>query len=190
MGECEGRTLIRLFKSGDHKAFDQLFKMYAPRLGYFCLQWVEQEDAEEVVQDTFLRLWETRERIDLEKNINTYITAIAKNLIYDLFRKRTVEQRYCQQLQPFFKEHIDAEKEVYTKNIREVLVASIHKLPAQQREVMLLKSKGYVNDEIAELLGISKRTVETHLNKAYKHLRGELGELKHLSFFFSFLMNM
>ena len=184
--ETEEKILIASFKSGDHKAFDQLFKLYAPRLGYFCLQWLEQEDAEEVVQDTFLRLWETRERIDVERNLNTYITAIAKNLIYDLFRKRTVEQRYCQQLQPFLKDHLDVEKEVHTENVREVLVSTINKLSGQQREVMLLKSKGYANDEIAELLGISKRTVETHLNKAYKQLRSELGELRHLSIFLSF----
>ena len=184
--ETEEKILIASFKLGDHNAFDQLFKMYAPRLGYFCLQWLKQEDAEEVVQETFLRLWETRERVDSERNLNTYITAIAKNLIYDLFRKRTVEQRYCQQLQPFFKDHSDVEKEVHTENVREVLEATINKLSGQQREVMLLKSKGYANDEIAELLGISKRTVETHLNKAYKQLRNELGELRHLSIFFFF----
>lgn len=190
MTNAEEKIWIIALKSGDHKAFDQLFKIYAPRLGYFCLQWVEEEDAKEVVQDTFLRLWETRERIDVERNLNTYITSIAKNLIYDLFRKRTVEQRYVQDLQPFLKDHWDAETELHTENLREVLTISINKLSGQQREVMLLKSKGYANEEIAELLQISKRTVEAHVGKAYKHLRDELGELRHLSFFFPFLLNM
>ena len=85
--EC---TLLKQFKSGEREAFDRLFKMYAPQLGYFCLRLVRQEDAEEIVQETFIKLWETRDKIKVELNFNTYITTIAKNLIYDMFRKKLV----------------------------------------------------------------------------------------------------
>lgn len=182
-------VLLMQFQAGDKRAFDQLFKMYAPRVGYFCLQLVHPADAEEIVQDTFLRLWESREKIDAGRNLNTYITTIAKNLIYDLFRRKLVEQRYCDQLQPILREQMVVENEFYRDNLHEVMLHSINKLSEQQREVMLLKSKGFSNDEIAELLGLSKRTVETHLNKAYKKLRIELGEVRYCLILLTLVFN-
>ena len=168
--EC---TLLKQFKSGEREAFDRLFKMYAPQLGYFCLRLVRQEDAEEIVQETFI-------------NFNTYITTIAKNLIYDMFRKKLVEQRYYQKFQSLIQEQLAVENELFRKNLQEVMFDSINKLSEQQREVMMLKCKGFNNDEIAELLGISKRTVEAHLNKAYKKLRQDLGEVRYYSFLLFF----
>ena len=166
--EC---TLLKQFKSGEREAFDRLFKMYAPQLGYFCLRLVRQEDAEEIVQETFIKLWETRDKIKVELNFNTYITTIAKNLIYDMFRKKLVEQRYYQKFQSLIQEQLAVENELFRKNLQ---------------EVMMLKCKGFNNDEIAELLGISKRTVEAHLNKAYKKLRQDLGEVRYYSFLLFF----
>ena len=184
--EC---TLLKQFKSGEREAFDRLFKMYAPQLGYFCLRLVRQEDAEEIVQETFIKLWETRDKIKVELNFNTYITTIAKNLIYDMFRKKLVEQRYYQKFQSLIQEQLAVENELFRKNLQEVMFDSINKLSEQQREVMMLKCKGFNNDEIAELLGISKRTVEAHLNKAYKKLRQDLGEVRYYLLLFTFLLN-
>lgn len=150
---------------------------------------VRQEDAEEIVQETFIKLWETRDKIKVELNFNTYITTIAKNLIYDMFRKKLVEQRYYQKFQSLIQEQLAVENELFRKNLQEVMFDSINKLSEQQREVMMLKCKGFNNDEIAELLGISKRTVEAHLNKAYKKLRQDLGEVRYYLLFFTFLLN-
>ena len=186
---CDEKEILLQFKSGDRAAFDYLFKMYAPRLGYFCLKLVNKTDAEEIVQETFLKLWETREKVNAELNFNTYITTIAKNLIYDMFRRKLVEQRYYQQFQPILREQLAAENKLYADNLREVMFEHINKLSDQQREVMMLKSKGFNNDEIAELLGISKRTVETHLNKAYKKLRTDISEVRYYLLFFAFILS-
>lgn len=166
--EC---TLLKQFKSGEREAFDRLFKMYAPQLGYFCLRLVRQEDAEEIVQETFIKLWETRDKIKVELNFNTYITTIAKNLIYDMFRKKLVEQRYYQKFQSLFRNNWRLKTNFSERILQEVMFDSINKLSEQQREVMMLKCKGFNNDEIAELLGISKRTVEAHLNKALQKVK-------------------
>ena len=147
---------------------------------------IDAEDAEEIVQETFIKLWETRDKIKVELNFNTYITTIAKNLIYDMFRKKLVEQRYYQKFQSLIQEQLAVENELFRKNLQEVMFDSINKLSEQQREVMMLKCKGFNNDEIAELLGISKRTVEAHLNKAYKKLRQDLGEVRYYSFLLFF----
>lgn len=91
--------------------------------------------------------------------------------------------------QSLIQEQLAVENELFRKNLQEVMFDSINKLSEQQREVMMLKCKGFNNDEIAELLGISKRTVEAHLNKAYKKLRQDLGEVRYYLLFFTFLLN-
>ena len=95
-------------------------------------------------------------------------------------------QRYYQKFQSLIQEQLAVENELFRKNLQEVMFDSINKLSEQQREVMMLKCKGFNNDEIAELLGISKRTVEAHLNKAYKKLRQDLGEVRYYSFLLFF----
>lgn len=180
--ECDERILLSQFKSGDRRAFDRLFKLYAPRLGSFCLRLINPSDAEEIVQYTFLKLWENREKFDIEQNFNTYMVAIAKNLIYDLFRQQLLKDRYCQKLQEALREQMSVDNKLYADNLHEVMISSINKLPDQQREVMSLKIKEFNNEEIAELLGISKRTVEAHLNKAYKKLRIDLKETRYCLF--------
>lgn len=61
--KCEQeKKLVTRFKSGDADAFGMLFKLYAPKLGSFCLGLVSKEDAENIVQDVFLKLWETRKK--------------------------------------------------------------------------------------------------------------------------------
>lgn len=69
------------------------------------------------------------------------------------------------------------------------MLCCIERLPKQQREVMLLKIKDFDNEEIAKLLGLSKRTVETHLNKAYKKLRIDLKEIRFYLFYLSLLFH-
>lgn len=72
---------------------------------------------------------------------------------------------------------------------RKFMLCCIERLPKQQREVMLLKIKDFDNEEIAKLLGLSKRTVETHLNKAYKKLRIDLKEIRFYLFYLSLLFH-
>lgn len=90
--KCEQeKKLVTRFKSGDADAFGMLFKLYAPKLGSFCLGLVSKEDAENIVQDVFLKLWETRKKIDPSQNFGMYTMTIARNLIYDMFRRGSVD---------------------------------------------------------------------------------------------------
>ena len=93
-----------------------------------------------------------------------------------------MEQRYYQKFQSLIQEQLAVENELFRKNLQEVMFDSINKLSEQQREVMMLKCKGFNNDEIAELLGISKRTVE-----AQQKLRQDLGEVR---YYFTLLFSL
>lgn len=160
------------------ETFDGIFNRYAPGVYYLSLRLTNSPaDSEEVVQETFLKVWENRERIDSDRNIGTYINTIARNYIYDMFRRALVRQKYGDRLKETMDQHVSLERELHLKELGEVVRSSVDKLAGQQREILILKSKGFLNEEIAELLGLSKRTIESHLNKAYKTLREDLGNL-------------
>lgn len=175
----DDKPLLTALKKGDEKAFDALFAKYAANLYYFSLDMVgDKAGAEEVLQETFLRVWEKRETIDPEHNFRNYLFSIAKNLIYDALRRKLVTLKYHKTVgspsfgMPETDDALDADE------IRKLLLAEIDKLPVHQRQVLKLKGEGMSNEEIAQALGISKRTVEYHLGKAYKQLRSDLAHLK------------
>jgi RNA polymerase sigma-70 factor (ECF subfamily) len=163
--------LLSLLKKGNKNAFDTLFKKYATRLYFFSLNFFTKEDAEEIVQDTFVKIWETRDKIDVTQHFNTYLITIAKHLIYNHFRHKVVEQKYNKYILQTSCDFYSIEHELILKNLKEHIIASIEQLSPQQKEIILLKYNGYDNQSIAEQLHLSKRTVETHINKAFKILR-------------------
>lgn len=159
-------------------SYQEIFREYAPGLYHFCLRLTgDQADAQDVVQEIFLRLWERRGDLGDVRNLDTYIKTVARNHIYDMFRRRLVEHRHSDRIRSSFRQYASPEQELDIKDLRELILKSAGKLSAQQREILILRSKDFSNEEIAGLLGISKRTVEAHLGKAYKSLREDLGDL-------------
>lgn len=160
------------------EVFEGIFRQYAPAVYYYSLRLTNSpDDAQEVVQETFMKVWENRSLLDSGQNIGTYINTIARNHIYDMFRRTLVRQKYGERLRESLHRHVSLEQELHLKELREVVARSVERLQGQQREILVMKSKGFLNDEIAQLLGLSKRTVESHLNKAYKTMREDLGNI-------------
>lgn len=175
------KKLLLSLKQGDKDAFDAIFKKYASRLYFFSLTFFNSRaDADEIVQETFVKLWETRYRIDETQSFNTYLITIAKHIIYNQFRHKLVEQKYNEYILQTTGDSYSIENDLVLKNLKEHMLAGIAQLPPQQREILLLKRKGYDNEEIAGQLNVSKRTVETHINKAFKFLRTYLLERKEI----------
>ncbi|MDR0296110.1 MAG: RNA polymerase sigma-70 factor [Prevotellaceae bacterium] len=171
----EDRQLIISLKKGNREAFNLLFEKYSPKLHFFTLKSFQNKvDAEEIVQNTFLKIWETSYKIDENQHFTTYLITIAKHIIYDCLRHKLVERKYNQYILQSSDESYSIENDFVLKNLKEYLAISIGRLPTQQKEIILLKSKGYNNKEIAKQLKLSKRTVETHINRALKFLRSHL----------------
>lgn len=161
-------------KNGEKLAFKQLFDRYAPRIYNFSLSYLsEKDDAEELVQEVFLKIWEKREMLDPSKNIKAFVFKIAVNIIYDFVRRRNIEQAFADYSKLQFKPDENFTwHDVIFNEMQQNLDKFLKQLPVQQQKIFRLnKIEGYSSSEIAKEMNLSKRTVENHLYRAISALK-------------------
>lgn len=162
---------------GNHEAFTQLYDMYAERIYYFALRFmISKEDAENITQEVFVKVWETRDRLDVNLSLSSYLFTIAKNTIFNLHRKRVNELAYLEHLGSYLESNqVRLENEIIFRDIQDHLEKLINELPPQRKKVFELSRKqGLSHKEISEQLNISEKTIETHIRLALKTLRDGL----------------
>ncbi|GGH22145.1 RNA polymerase sigma-70 factor [Sphingobacterium alkalisoli] len=177
------RAIVMRLIAGDENAFLILFKKYSPILSSFLsgLQ-LPTEDVHDVIQQSFLKIWEQKERINPDTSFKNYLITIAKNDIYNKIKHQVIRRKH--------QDHITylQEKETTTDSneLTEVLYKILNNLPEKRREVYeLSRIKGYSNQEISEKLGISKSTVENHINNSSAYIKKIL---KSLGFIFVYTL--
>lgn len=168
--------LIPAVRRGDHYAFDQIFHKYGPSLLSFVASVLKDEtDAEEVVQDVFLKIWEKRKDLDSSLSFKSYLFTIALNTTKNRYRKKLQAEKYKQDLalELNISQTSDFDAIEY-RNLLDYVDKIIEKLPPSRREIFILSKKdGLKNPEIAKLLNISEQTVKNQLVSALKFLRSE-----------------
>lgn len=173
-GNFSDSELAQKIRNSDKAAYQELFERYASRIYQFSVSYLKNNsDAEELVQEVFLKIWEKRETLDQSKNIKAYIFKIAVNAIYDFIRKKNIEAVFADFARANFERTTDITwHSVIFEEMTTRLTRLIARLPEQQRNVFYLsKDEGLSNDEIAEKLNLSKRTVENHLYRAVSFLK-------------------
>lgn len=164
--------LIALSK-GNVQAFDCLFLLYYPRVRTFIYSLLDnEEEAEDLAQDTFIKLWTARTQLSQVQNINAYIYQTAKHVLYTFLDKkintRTVgidSVRDTPSLE-------QVEEIVYSRELESLINRAIDNMPPQRKQIFCMSRKqGISNEEISQRLNISKRTVETHISIALATLR-------------------
>jgi RNA polymerase sigma-70 factor (ECF subfamily) len=167
------RKLIVLLKAGDEAAFAELYHAYSEVLYSFLVKLGSQnEDIKDVIQQTFVKLWERRADLNEELSLQSYLITIAKNDIYNSIKKRLTEKKYLIAL-PETDEQV-----LQPGEIRDLLQHILLELPGKRREVFTMsRVEGYSNKEIAEMLNITKSTVENHINHSTKQVKGILKRL-------------
>ena len=146
--------------------------------------------ADEIVQDTFLQLWHSRERLDPQTNIKTLLFVICRN---NSFNKLKVIRRQRERFVAIGDKNLDSslsfeEEPMAEKDLREALEAIISKLPPKQQTIFRLsRIEGLSHKEIAEQLHISKNTVKNHVIAALKSVKTELNHLRTQSSVFALI---
>ncbi len=172
-------------KIGDQHAFEYLFECYHAKLFIYCFRFVKSKDlADEIVQETFIKVWNFRERIDLQYTFTSFLFKIAFNSIIDFQRK--VARDASLQKEMFFhiqQSHNRTEDELIYQDLERLSKQAIEQMPEQQRIVFKMsRDKGMSHEEIATTLGISPNTVKVHIFNSLKHIRNFLQQNTDVSF--------
>ncbi|MDR6193316.1 RNA polymerase sigma-70 factor [Siphonobacter sp. SORGH_AS_0500] len=169
-------TLVTRVSNGDERAFRILFHRYRNKLFRFSLRYVKSTAAaEDILQDTFLKIWEQRQSLQPELNFEAYLFRISRNQIFNEFKKSAYHAAFEQFVSQNAAEHQQTESEVVSNDYQEILQSALERLPPQRRQIFQLsRMEGLSHEEIAQQLNISKNTIKVQINKALKSIRQSL----------------
>lgn len=167
--------LFEEIKSGNKPAFDKLFRMYYQDLCRFAMfNSCSPEDAEEIVQDLFFKIWQNKNSISLTSSIKSYLFSATKNSVINKFKHEKVKSKYVESHHDDNYE-LDSSELMEQQQSADKIQAVINKLPEKRRQVFTMsKIDGYKYKEIAKKLDISIKTVENQMGEALKFLRENL----------------
>lgn len=180
----------------EDRRFEELYLSYFSKMKCFACEYViSEEDAENIVQDIFLELWEKKTLLNEHTNLIAFLFVAVKNRCLNFLRHKTVVRETTVKLQEeyavtlrmnlasleAFDQHLFSEPD-----IEKIILRAIDSLSERCRKIFIMsKIEGKKQKEIAEALQISVHTVETQMGIAYKKLRKEL---KDYAFFLLFLL--
>lgn len=167
----------RRLRASDTGACTEVFEhMHQPLLRYAAQLIHDHTAAYDVVQDVFLNLWRTRATLRPERSLRALLYTMVRNRCFNYNRDRKAESVGLQLLPPRSVQaepHLDAQHDANV--IRQQVQAWITELPKRRREAFLLsRYEGLRHEEIAEVMGLTKRTVTNHIMLALQHLRERL----------------
>lgn len=179
LDDKDDRQLVSRLKIGDKKAFEEIFRKYREKIYYFAIRYYNSpEDAENVVQDVFIKLWDERDKVKEELSLNNYIYTIAKNHLFNIQRKKINEKAYRTYIIDHLVQVPNLENELIYADLKEGIDKFIEALPAQRKKVFIMGNiEGLSNKEVALKMNLSIRTIEVHKSLALKTIRKALKKI-------------
>lgn len=173
------KELLLLIAEGKEDAFAMLFEQYMPRLYPVVFRIVKTAGvAEDIVQETFLKLWLYRDKLPLIEKPDAWIFRVAYYLSFTHLRKQAIRQKAAQKLEADGLQTVNAEDTdnvLSLKRLEKLVKEAILKMPAQQQRVYVLsREKGLKQEEIAAEMNISLQTVKNTMGRALKTIREHL----------------
>ena len=173
--------------------YQLLFRRYYPNLIFYATRLVGEEEAEDVVQDVFVELWKRKDTIEIGDQIQACLYRAVYTRALNVLKHRSVQDGYCAAMEEINQKRVEfyqpdnneVIRSIEDKELRKEIYNAINELPDKCKEVFKLSYLHEMkNREIADVLGISLRTVEAHMYKALKYLRGRLNPLWAILFLF------
>ena len=170
------KELIVQLKEGDEKAFTTLYRRYWPKVYNFSRLYLSSIlEIEEVVQEVFVKVWESRTLLREDDNFKGFLFIITRNLVFNQFRRSFNENAYKLTVLSSVMPYYNLEEELSAADLQEFIEKMVKELPPRQQEVFNLSRNAHLTyKEISIRLNISEKTVEYHMGLALKYLRKNL----------------
>lgn len=155
-------------------AFRQIYDLYSKPLYHFAFSYLKDTfEAEEIIQDVFLKIWEKRMDIDEQKSFSSYLYRITVNKVFNTLKHRVVKQKYDQYLLKYEQDNTETpDSSIQYQELNTKVEHLLSQLQEQQRKIFVMSRwKGLSNAEIAQDLSLSVRTVENQIYRASKFIK-------------------
>ena len=165
------QNLLRQLQNADATAFRRIYEKYAPRVYQFALGYLKtSRDAEQIVRDVFVQLWEKRHTLNDTLPLNGYLFTLTYNLMLSAFRQLHLQYQF-EELQLRTESGVEIQEHQLYQELEQVYQRAVAQLSPRQREIYLLSHTGGMpTNHIANRLRLSPRAVEEQLNQAYASL--------------------
>lgn len=180
MGATDDKILLQKLYSGNEEAFNKLYNTYWENLFIYVARIVEsEEDAEDIVQETFVTLWKIRSKVLDIQSIKAYLIVMARNQALKHMLNNKNKQAYLDSFAQFAVKYENTiEQAVIANELSSLIDEEISSLPSKMQEIFILSRKEELSyKEIASKLGISDLTVKKQISNSIKQLRLKLGSL-------------
>lgn len=179
-------------KGNFEETYKALFRRYYTGLLFYATRLVGEDDAEDIVQDVFVEIWKRQDSVELGEQIQAFLYRSIYTKAINLLKHKAVAENYNAAEMEFYQkrmeyyqpDHSEVIKRIENRELRLEIRQAIDELPDKCKEVFKLS---YLHDmknkDIADVMGISLRTVEAHMYKALKILREKLSYLRMILLF-------
>lgn len=177
--ELDDEQLVKLLNEGSHKAFETLFRRYYTSVCAYATRFLDDaQDAEEVVCDVMVWLWEKHEEINILTTFRQYLYSMVYHRACKIAMRNRLAQSTAEYMEEYRRRHeLDESDFVVVEELKERIKKAIDALPEAYRTAFLLyRFEGRSCKEIAEIYNLSQKTIYYRIQQALKQLNKELGD--------------
>lgn len=187
-------TVLKMKLSSKEKYLAEIYARHFYKVRYFAFHYLgDEEQARDVAQEVFIRIWDSEEKIDRDRDVLPYLITITRNICMNILKKRDVRRRYDDYTKRNFMDDINSEalgeltvSALYSEEVSKLFEASLQEMTPSVKETFLLnRIRGHKYKEIADIQNISVKTVEWRVAGAIRILQKKFKD--YLPFFLSFL---
>ena len=170
------KKIIMLMSQGDKKAYETMFRCFYPKVHRFVSMLLKNEDdADDVCQLIFLKVWNKREKFADITDFDSYLFILAKHTVINYISSKYIVQIDIDSLPDRYADESSPHEDMVAKDTQLLIDMVVENMPPQRQAIYRMSREQHLkNDEIAQRLGIQKKTVESHLNLALKEIKKAL----------------
>lgn len=171
----DSKSVMADLKSGDSRCFDEVYRCYYPALCSFASQYVSKEEAEGVVQETMLWLWENRSSLIADLSLKSLLFTIVRNKSLNIINQNSIKNRIHQTIIDKFQSEFEDPDFYLERELMSIFNDAINNLPEDYRNAFIMnRVNGMTHKEIALQLAVSPQTINYRISQALKILRVKL----------------